>query len=123
MTGTEELRPYLDRLQRGALLLGGAGLALCAGGAWLNLGQFLRSYLPAYLFWIGISLGCLALLMLHHLVGRGVPGAPPAGGRHAAPRPDGGAVPPLLLGLRDLYVWARPRQWPPTPCCNTRAYI
>jgi hypothetical protein len=31
--------------------------------------QFFRSYLIAYLFWIGVALGCLPLLMLHHLVG------------------------------------------------------
>jgi hypothetical protein len=31
--------------------------------------QLFRSYLIAYLFWLGIALGCLPLLMLHHLVG------------------------------------------------------
>ena len=31
--------------------------------------QLFRSYLIAYLFWFGIALGCLPLLMLHHLVG------------------------------------------------------
>ena len=31
--------------------------------------QFFRSYLIAYLFWLGVALGCLPVLMLHHLVG------------------------------------------------------
>src|ERR1044071_147535 len=31
--------------------------------------QFFRSYLIAYRFWFGMALGCLPLLMLHHLVG------------------------------------------------------
>ena len=30
---------------------------------------FYRAYLIAYLFWIGVTLGCLALLMLQHLTG------------------------------------------------------
>jgi len=31
--------------------------------------NFFRSYLVAFLFWIGITLGCLALLMVQHLTG------------------------------------------------------
>ncbi|MEO8051355.1 MAG: ATP-binding protein, partial [Acidobacteriota bacterium] len=31
--------------------------------------RFFPSYLVAYLFWIGIGLGCLGITMLHHLVG------------------------------------------------------
>ena len=31
--------------------------------------QLFHSYLIAYLFWLGIALGCLPILMLHHLVG------------------------------------------------------
>ncbi len=111
MTGTENLRPYLDRLQRGAALLGAVGLVVCAGGAWLNLTQFLQSYLPAYLFWLGISLGCLALLMLHHLVG-GSWGIPVRRLLEAGMGPLSLMAVlflPLLFGLRDLYVWARPQ--------------
>src|SRR4026207_2374318 len=37
------------------------------GGAMIE--QFFRSYLIAYLFWFGIAVGCLPLLMLPHLVG------------------------------------------------------
>ena len=41
----------------------------CVVGYFLQPGQFFRSYLMAYMFWLGVVLGCLALLMLHHLVG------------------------------------------------------
>ncbi len=111
MNDIEGLRPNLDRLQRGFLLVGVIGAALCAGGAWLSLRQFLQSYLPAYLFWIGISLGCLALVMLHHLVG-GSWGFPVRRLLEAGIRPlvlMAVLFLPFLLGLRELYVWARPQ--------------
>ena len=43
--------------------------SVSAWWAILQPGQFFRSYLMAYMFWLGVVLGCLALLMLHHLVG------------------------------------------------------
>jgi hypothetical protein len=33
-----------------------------------NPTQFFRSYLRAYLFWISLTLGCLAIIMLRHAV-------------------------------------------------------
>lgn len=110
MNHTEAVQPQLDRLQRGSLIAGIAGLALCAVGAFLSRQQFFQSYLFAYLFWNGIALGSLAVLMLHILVG-GSWGVPI---RHLL---ESGAkmIPlmallfvPLLFGLQDLYVWARP---------------
>ena len=44
-------------------------LALSIGWGFFNPQQFFRSYLGAYVFWIGLPLGSFALLMLHHLVG------------------------------------------------------
>ena len=50
---------------------GGAGAL--RGGAFASPTQFFRSYLLAFVFWVGVPLGCSAILMLHHLVGgRGV---------------------------------------------------
>jgi hypothetical protein len=57
------------RFQAPALICALVGLALAAVGAFLEQEQFWRSYLLAYIFWTEIGLGCLGLLMLHHLVG------------------------------------------------------
>ena len=60
------------RLQVPALAAGGAGLALCALAAVLGLAeprQLLTSWLVAFLFWLGLALGSLALLMLQNLTG------------------------------------------------------
>ena len=76
----------------------------------VNPTQFFRSYLLAYLFWLGIPLGSLAVLMVHHLVG-GAWGAVIRRVLESATR----TLPvlvflfvPLLFGLPELYIWARP---------------
>jgi hypothetical protein len=97
-------------MQRRAWLVGAAGVVLALLGVWLNLVQFFRAYLVAYLFWSGLSLGCLALLMLHHLVG-GAWGAMIRRLLEAGTR----TLPlmvvlfvPLLYGLTTLYSWSQP---------------
>ena len=69
MNGTDTLKPGLDRAQRWFLMVGVAGLAACAYGAYSNWTGFLRAYLMGYLVWMLVGLGCLAILMLHHMVG------------------------------------------------------
>ena len=49
--------------------IGIAGIAVCGIGAIFNPVQFFRSYLIGYLLWLGVALGCLAILMLYHMVG------------------------------------------------------
>lgn len=61
----------IDALQRIALGVGGLGLIATAIGFVTNAEQFYRSYLLAYFFVLGIPLGSLALLMVHHLTGGG----------------------------------------------------
>jgi hypothetical protein len=70
--------------------------------------QFFRSYLIAYLFWLGIAAGCLPLLMLHHLVGgtwgfvvRRILEA----GTRTLPLMAALFV-PLLFGIHSLYEWS-----------------
>ncbi len=99
-----------DRFQRGALAVGVLALALSVWGAWMDPAQFFRSYLLAYLFWIGLPLGGLAIVMLHHLVG-GAWGFVMQRLLESAMR----TFPlmavlflPILLGLREVYPWAQP---------------
>jgi hypothetical protein len=54
-----------------AWLTGIIGLLLCAGGVFFNPTQFFFSYLVGFVFWTGLSLGCLCVLMIHHLTGGG----------------------------------------------------
>lgn len=61
----------LKRFQQIALVVGALFVALLMAGYLLNRDQFFHSYLFAFSFWIGISVGSLALLMLQHLSGGG----------------------------------------------------
>lgn len=110
MKSSASFQTSLRRLQLIALAGGVIGLLLSIFGYLTHPLQFFRSYLLAYLFWLGITLGCMAILMLHHLVGGGW-GALIRRILEAASR----LVPlmlvlfiPLLSGLRDLYAWAAP---------------
>jgi len=58
-----------ERVQKISLLVGVLALSLCGIGAFFNLEQFLRSYLVAYLFWLGIALGSLTIVMIQSLTG------------------------------------------------------
>src|SRR5258708_32686608 len=54
-----------------AAMVGLAALILCAIGWLVNRDVFYRAYLIAYLYFLGITLGSLAWVMMHHLVGGG----------------------------------------------------
>jgi hypothetical protein len=104
---TTELQP----LRRRALAVGALALGLCLVGYFTDRGQFFRSYLIAYMFWLGIPLGCLGIVMIHHLVG-GTWGFVIQRSLESAIR----TFPimavlflPLLFGLTDLFIWARPQ--------------
>src|SRR5262245_60598928 len=99
--------PELAGLQRRFLIAGAAGLAVSLLGAFLNLTQFLQSYLMAYMLCLGVTLGCLALGMVHQLSG-GAWGV-------VLRRPIGAATRvlpvmtllflPIALGMTRLYPW------------------
>ncbi len=59
----------LARLQRTTLALGALGAGLLCLGFLRDPGQFHRSYLVGYLFWLGPTLGGMAVVMLHNLTG------------------------------------------------------
>jgi hypothetical protein len=68
---TYTLPPAFERYQKRALVVGVAALLATAVVAFLVAGpvQFFRSYLVAYVFWTGVAVGSLAIMMLHHLSG------------------------------------------------------
>jgi len=57
----------LDRVQTRAFLIGVIAAVLCLLGAATKTPEFLRSYLVGYMLGLGLSLGCLSLLMLQYL--------------------------------------------------------
>ena len=105
----------VERLRKRLVLFGGVLLAICIVGGIRDGGEFFRSYLVAFLFWIGITLGCLALLMMQHLTGGNwalvIRRILEAGSRTLPLMAV--AVLPLLAGMKRLYVWSRPGQSDP----------
>lgn len=64
----------IGRYQQLALIVGAVFMLLLVAGAFLpalggGVDQFFRSYLVGYVFWVGVTLGCLGILMLQHLTG------------------------------------------------------
>jgi hypothetical protein len=58
-----------ERAARISFIVGGLGLLACLFGAIFDTTQFLRSYLWAYWFWLGASIGCGLWLMMYQLTG------------------------------------------------------
>jgi hypothetical protein len=92
--------------RRGAIaaILGGA---ICLAGYTQMPGRFYPAYLTAYMYWLGMSLGCLGLAMMHGLSGGGW-------GRSIRRVLESGyqTLPlmallftPLWLGVGRIYLW------------------
>lgn len=100
----------IERLQKPALVAGVGALVLCIVAGLGNPTQFFRSYLLAFVFWIGLPLGCSAILMLHHLVG-GTWGFPLRRLLESGSKTFllmAVLVLPILFRLPVLYSWADP---------------
>jgi hypothetical protein len=100
----------IGQWQRRSLLVGIAATLLAITGFILDREQFLRSYLFGYLYWLGMAVGCLAILLMHHTVGG-------KWGMMIRRMCEAGArtlpymiilLIPILLNLPVLYPWARP---------------
>ena len=59
----------VDRIRQSALIAGVVGLVICIIGIFKAPDRFFPSYLLAFMFVLGLSLGSLGLLMLQHLTG------------------------------------------------------
>ena len=99
--------PGVARFQQLALIVGAVFTVLFAIGFFMDREQFFHSYLFAFSFWAGISVGSLALLMLQHLTGGGW-GLVIRRVLEAATR----TLPlmlilfvPIVLGARRIYSW------------------
>lgn len=108
--GLETNANAVAHARRIAMMWGVPAAVACLAGAAADPRAFFQSYLFAYLVCLETALGCLALLMLHHLTG---------GEWGNAPRRflEAGAASlpwmallfvPLCFGLQYLYPWARP---------------
>ena len=97
----------LSRVRSSALIAGVVLSALLIIGAFVDRAQFFHAYLVGFVFWIGITLGSLALLMLQHLTG-GAWGVVIRRVLEASTR----TLPlllilfgPVVIGLRQIYPW------------------
>jgi len=97
----------LGRVRTRALIVGVVFAVLLIFGAFLNRPAFFRAFLVGFVFWIGITLGSLALLCLQHLTG-GVWGVVIRRVLEAATR----TLPvmlllfvPIAIGLKQIYPW------------------
>ncbi len=69
MTPSGTLGPQMDRVQRNVLFVGLVALIVSLIGLFRNPAYFWQSYLFAYIFWSGLTLGCLGIFFLHNVVG------------------------------------------------------
>src|SRR6202166_3495078 len=115
MSETVETPLKLEALPMRLAVAGAVLVAVCVAAGVADRAEFFHSYLIAFLFWIGITLGSLALLMVQHLTG----------GRWALvirrillartrtlPLMAVAAL-PILVGMKTLYSWSRPGQTDP----------
>lgn len=110
MTATDSPIERIGQWQRTSLLVGIGAALLAIVGFILDREQFLRSYLFGYLYWLGMAIGCLGILLMHHTVGG-------KWGMMIRRMCEAGArtlpymiilLIPVLLNLPALYPWARP---------------
>jgi len=102
--------PVVQTLQTQSLFVGLIGAIASLAGAFLVSDSFYTAYLAGFMFWLGLSLGCMAILMLYHLVGG-------AWGTVIRRILESGMMTlpmmavlflPILFHLPRLYFWARP---------------
>ena len=99
-------------IQQRSLVIGVLGAIATIAGAFLAPGSFYSAYLIGFMFWLGLSLGCMAILMLYHLVGGKwgtVIRRMLESGMMVLPLMAALFL-PIVLNLPKLYFWARPEE-------------
>ena len=61
--------PVAETMQTRSLFIGLIGTVAAVAGAFTATENFYSAYLTCFVFFLGLSLGCMAILMLYHLVG------------------------------------------------------
>src|SRR5579875_2613100 len=110
--------------QRKALGVGIVCLALCLIELVIHPTQFLRSYLFGEVFWLGIGLSCMGILMLHHLVS-GRWGFVLRRPLEAAAKTlcwMAGFFIPVIIGMHHLYIWSRPAEVAADPIIQQKTF-
>lgn len=105
---SEDLHGELNRWRTPAVLAGAVLLIVSIAGAFFDPGQFFRSYLMGYLFWLGLALGSMALVMVQYLTG-GAWGVITRRLLESAMRTLPALVLlfiPIAAGIPELYGWA-----------------
>jgi len=107
MSEIEAILPQVKRIRYSALGVGIIALVPCVIGAFFDTRQFFHSYLIAYLYVLGTTLGSMGLVMLYHLTS-GYWGLITRRLLESASR----TLPlvalftiPLLIGLPQIYQW------------------
>ncbi|HXW93150.1 MAG TPA: hypothetical protein VEK33_21555 [Terriglobales bacterium] len=109
--------PAARNIQTRSLIVGVVFSGIAVVGWFLRPDEFFRGYLLAFMAWLGVTLGSMAILMIRHLTG---------GGWGMVIRRVLGAamrsIPlmtilfvPILFGLPRLYPWARSLDAIPDP--------
>jgi hypothetical protein len=113
----------LKRVSTMALAVGALLFGLLVFGALVDRGQFFHAYLVGFIFWIGITVGSMALLMLQHLTG-GAWGLIIRRVLEAASR----TLPlmlilflPILLKLNLIYPWTNRAEMDQVPALREKA--
>jgi hypothetical protein len=90
------------------MIAGGILLLASIAGGIFNPQQFFRSYLMGYLFWIGLPLGAMALIMVQYLTGGawGVVSRRPLESAMRTLPVLAVLFVPILIGIPWLYGWA-----------------
>ena len=111
LSAQEMMAPPVTRtIQSRSLIIGIVFSVGAIIGGVFQPGEFFRGYLLAFMAWLGVTLGSMAILMIRHLTG---------GGWGTVIRRVMGAamrcIPlmtvlfiPILFGLHRLYIWDRP---------------
>jgi hypothetical protein len=106
----DTVQSHIARWRMNSLIAGAAGVVLSIVAFFLNREELLRSYLFADMFWTGMGLGCLGILLMHHTVGG-------KWGMIIRRLCEAGAMTipfmlilllPILFSMPTLYIWDRP---------------